>query len=413
MAKGRNANGQGSYSLVTKNGITYHRYRISHNYKTKEFYGKTKQEAFQKMKEFEKNALAEEAEALTKLPFADYMARCNDLFCKRKRDLSPKTIAEREYHIGIVRNSKTGIGKLQVHNVNEKILMEFAEEQRAKGYSKKSLEKIMGFVRRCLTEAVEDGIFTKSPARNIANFTEDEVITKKAVKDSLSTSDMKKLVNEAKRVNTAQYKINGEVGTSVYGVNADVLIFILYTGLRIGEALGLKWKNVDFDKKCIHVKETLKLMPTSSGSKKNEFVCGTPKTKCSIRSVPLYPEALNILKKYHTEETNKETFVFTTENGNPINYHNVGRTLENMLVRAGCDRTDVTTHELRHTFGTFLINNHVDIYRVSKILGHSSIKVTESVYLHLLPESSMEAVSVFDNLFKDTDVEVTADVEAL
>ena len=73
----------------------------------------------------------------------------------------------------------------------------------------------------------------------------------------------------------------------------------------------------------------------------------------------------------------------------------------------------MTTHELRHTFGTFLINNHVDIYRVSKILGHSSIKVTESVYLHLLPESSMEAVSVFDNLFKDTDTEATADVEAL
>ena len=54
MSKGRNTNGEGSYDVVIKKGVEYHRYRISHNYKTKEFYGKTKKEAFQKMKDFEK-----------------------------------------------------------------------------------------------------------------------------------------------------------------------------------------------------------------------------------------------------------------------------------------------------------------------------------------------------------------------
>ena len=93
-----------------------------------------------------------------------------------------------------------------------------------------------------------------------------------------------------------------------------------------------------------------------------------------------------------------EDFVFQTDEGTPIMYRNVNRTLRAMLTRAKCSNTNATVHALRHTFGSYLISQGASVYEVSKLLGHSSTRVTENVYLDLLNNSNKKASSLINNL---------------
>ena len=69
-----------------------------------------------------------------------------------------------------------------------------------------------------------------------------------------------------------------------------------------------------------------------------------------------------------------------------------------MLVRSECSNQTASPHALRHTFGSYLISEGADLYSVSKLLGHSSIKMTENVYLELLNSANQKTINLFDNL---------------
>ena len=390
--------GEGTWTTYEKKGHTYVRFRKTYNGERKEFSGRTKKEVLEKVKAFEQQPLTRSQRNTLKMPFSDYMKECNSYFSKKKRSLSPNTILERESLIEQI--AKTPLGMEQLGCVNEDLITQYLYSQRDSYYAKSTLNKQLGFIKRCLNRAVEQKLLPENPAKEIPYFEEDEVL--KATKEvkSLQLSDMMKLVEEAKRINTASHKINGEIGTPVYGVNADVIVFLLFTGLRIGEALALKWENVDLVKNQIHVESTLKEIHTPEGATKTALVCGKTKTKSSVRYVSLCPDAIQVLakrKKANPKAQNTD-FVFQTDEGTPVLRRNVTRTLKAMLVRSGCSNQDATPHVLRHTFGSYLISQGADLYSVSKLLGHSSIKMTESVYLELLNSANHKTVSLFDNL---------------
>ena len=69
-----------------------------------------------------------------------------------------------------------------------------------------------------------------------------------------------------------------------------------------------------------------------------------------------------------------------------------------MLKRAQCKNQTATVHWLRHSYGSYLISHGADVYAVSKLMGHSSIKVTENVYLDLLSKSSQKTSDIFEKL---------------
>lgn len=397
----RNVKGEGSWSTFERKGHTYIRFRKTYNGERKEFSARTKKEVLEKVKAFEQQPLTRSQRDTLKMPFSDYMEECNDYFAKKKRSLSPNTIAERTTLIKQI--STTALGMEQLGSINEDMITKYLYDQRDKYYAKSTLNRQLGFIKRCLGRAVEQKLLAENPAKEIPYFEEEEVLKETREVKSLQLSDMKKLVEESKRLNTASCKINGEVGTPVYGVNADVIIFLMFTGLRIGEALALKWSNVDLDLKQIHVVETLKEVRTPDDEVKTTIICGKTKTKSSVRYVSLCPDALAVLEKRKklSPTAKSSDFVFQTEEGTPILRRNVNRTLKAMLVRSECSNQDATPHSLRHTFGSYLISQGADLYSVSKLLGHSSIKMTESVYLELLSSANQKTVSLFENLFPE------------
>lgn len=390
MATIKAPKGAGTWDEVTKKGKTYIRFRKTYDYERKEFTGRTKAEVLNKVKAYESNPAAHKNANYKKMYCSDFLAECNECFCKENRHLEPGTIAERVKTIE--RISETPLGKAQLGCVTQSLIERYLLSRVNQNIAKSTINKELGFLKRCFRRAVEIKALEENPAKNISSFTEEDVIKPTRHVTSLEEEDMFKLVREAKRINTETYRINGLPNTRVYGVNADIIVFLLFTGLRIGEALALKWQNVDLKNKQIHIVETLKEVPDETG--KYRLVCGKTKTQSSIRWVSLTDYALNVLEeqKKRYQDIKPTDFVFRSESDKPVLYRNVNRTLRDMLKRSNCSTTDATVHSLRHTYGSFLLSKGIPVFNVSRLLGHSSIKTTEQVYAHLLQTGGQEAI---------------------
>lgn len=177
------------------------------------------------------------------------------------------------------------------------------------------------------------------------------------------------------------------------------VVLALYTGLRIGEISGLKWSDIDFERDVIYVRRTLTRVSVKSSSDKTKVIFSTPKTKSSLRSIPL---AKNL--KYYLEQkqaTAKATSEFVIScKGTYAEPRVISYRFRKTIEQAGIRR--IHFHMLRHTFATRCVEQGIDIATVSKLLGHSSIKMTLDTYTDSLWESRKEAVAILDNQLKES-----------
>lgn len=88
--------------------------------------------------------------------------------------------------------------------------------------------------------------------------------------------------------------------------------------------------------------------------------------------------------------------MFHTKTGKQIQRRNVNRTLFNMLKSSGCECQNASPHDLRHTFGSELIRNGIDVKVVSELLGHKDIQTTYNIYIHILQSQKVDAIQVFN-----------------
>lgn len=401
MAK-TNSYGTGTWSTVTKKGITYYRFRKTYGNERKEFTGRTKKEVYDKIKAYEENPVLKTQQLWLKSTFYDFAYACACKFAEIKR----LPMAEpAEYQIRTLNRLKEcKLGKTQLGSVTSSTLTAYLMELNDREYARRTINTDYGFVKRCLAYAVLKKIIKENPADEVAYLREEEAKKKARVVPALQTSDIEKLLKESTRVNTEEHTINGQPGTPVYGVNADVICFLLYTGLRINECLALTWQDVFTSNEghtFIHVKHSLKEFKDENGKTVRQR--GKTKTQGSIRSVSLNQEALNIInaQKKRNPNTEDTDFIFQTDEGTPIARRNVNRTLKTMMKRAKCSQI-VSVHSLRHSFGSFLVSNNADIYAVSKLLGHTSLKVTEQVYTELLQDTNVATTAILDKLKRNS-----------
>ncbi len=162
-------------------------------------------------------------------------------------------------------------------------------------------------------------------------------------------------------------------------VKVFAILLVLFTGLRIGELCALQWKDIDLEHKVIHISKTLIRVKNrdSKGNSKTKMIIDTPKTQHSIRDIPIHQSVLPYLKKFQREEN----CYFLTEKGNMITpkkyylfYLHVLKTLS--IKKHGF-------HILRHTFATQSLLCGVDVKSLSEILGHSSVRTTLDLYVHV------------------------------
>ena len=170
---------------------------------------------------------------------------------------------------------------------------------------------------------------------------------------------------------------------------------LLFTGMRSGEALGLQWSDIDFDKKLITVNHTL----TDVGGK--HFLT-SPKTKTSKRVIYMSDNLVTLLKE-HKRKQHELAFtigkdfahpemVFTSATGNYKDRSCLNTSLKRFL--KGTEFEFMTLHCLRHSNATLLLNSGVDLKVVSEHLGHSDVSTTANIYTDILDSTRKKTAEI-------------------
>lgn len=389
-------NGEGSFSEKTINGIKYQYYRDSSG---KQFYAKTMKELKEKIANF-KNEQKENIKYTSNpdgtLTIGEYANRWLEI---KKRSVKPKTYDGYEFNVGIINDKRFKFGTRQIKTVTkdhvQKFLFDLADE-----YARNTIVKTRILLNQILDQAVDAGLLIKNPVMKTELPIEENMTKKTREIVILEKDDIDKFVKEADCINgDGTHTPCGKIGTPMYGMAAKMAVFILNTGLRASEAIGLQWDCVDFKKKTIKVKraDTYIINRDKNGDAKHKLHTGTPKSKSGVRTIPLSDKALEILR--YCEENKKSEYVFTTSTGTPILQSNLDKTIKKMLKRADCKVKSCGAHALRHTFASQLIANGVDVQVISKLLGHSKVSVTYDIYIHLLEKQDEKAIETLNNIF--------------
>ena len=181
-------------------------------------------------------------------------------------------------------------------------------------------------------------------------------------------------------------------------VNGGAIDLILNTGLRMGEALALRWSDINFEKKTLSVTKNLITVKNrdKTGSQFKMIIQEKPKTEKSKRILPLNQAALDALEDLKTAPGYKAGgFIIHTKSGTPVSPRTFEQMLELMCRNAGIRKIGV--HALRHTYATRLFEKRVDIKVISELLGHSSTEITYKIYIHVidsLKEAAVEAIEL-------------------
>ena len=176
------------------------------------------------------------------------------------------------------------------------------------------------------------------------------------------------------------------------------------TGMRNGELSGLLWSDIDFKNRVIHVRHTL--IVKDSG----RYVLDAPKTRTSVRDIPMIGKAYDILRnqeKDYRRMNNKITglknddFVFSVMN-EPIKRKMISHEIECMLERMRADGVEFpyfTLHATRHTFATRCIEEGMQPQVLKTILGHATLGMTMDLYSHVLPDFKRDAMEKVASAF--------------
>lgn len=161
--------------------------------------------------------------------------------------------------------------------------------------------------------------------------------------------------------------ILGNQKERLYGI-----VLCLYTGLRIGELIALKWQDVD-------LRENMLVVSHSCHDGKGGVVLDTPKTQSSCRVIPLPKQIVPLLKtlKRHS----KSEFVVSND-GKGVSVRSYQRSFELLLKKLNIPHKGF--HSLRHTFATRALECGMDVRTLSEILGHKNPTITLNRYAHSL-----------------------------
>lgn len=289
----------------------------------------------------------------------------------KKDNLSRATIIN--YQSYLKNHIDPFIGKVHLSKISPLLIQKFINELRDKGLSSGTIRRIFNVINTSLKYAEKMQMISKNPAL---------VVERPKVKHKeMNVWDVLEVKQFLKIAKNSRYYI--------------VFHLAIATGMRQGEILGLRWKDVDLEKGIIYVEQTL-----SHDGK--EFKAGA-KTESGIRSINIDPYTVKVLKSHKKmiiEEKIKlgdnyqdNDLVVCTSNGTILNPRNLTRIWKNLITKSGL--TKIRFHDLRHTHASLMLKQGEHIKVVSERLGHSKTQTTLNVYSHVMPNMQEESAKRF------------------
>jgi len=183
-------------------------------------------------------------------------------------------------------------------------------------------------------------------------------------------------------------------------------LLLVHSGLRIGEATALRWRDLDLRAGVLHVRRTLGRVREADG--RSTWAEGSPKSRAGRRQVELSPTAIQALLAHPAGDDPERDFVFRSRTGGPLDANNIRAAFRRHLTAAGLPERRL--HDLRHTFAGLLIAAGVHVRKIQQLMGHSSIGVTMGVYGHLLPAEFADVGVRLDGVLQNGNNSATAPV---
>lgn len=296
-------------------------------------------------------------------------------------------------------NLEERLGRKQLDSIKPLHIQRlYTELLEVRGISTKYLSNINSMLYNVFKIAIHNGLLVKNPCEGV---------------------DLPKMEQKEKRVLTVQEQalFLEYLHTERWQYYEPLFIFMLGTGVRIGEALGLQWSDVDFENREVHINHTL-VYTKNREYNEHQFSLQSPKTATSKRAIPMNDDVYRALRQqwkniaelhlYMGEEWKPlkgfENIVFVGYQGRPRQTTDVGHTLKDIIAYINKEEEKKATerhttpfvmedfhpHTLRHTFATRAFEAGVEGKVVQAYLGHASIKMTLDTYTHVASDKLHE-----------------------
>lgn len=267
------------------------------------------------------------------------------------------------------------VGSLELKKLKPLHLERLLTKGREKGLSERTLLHVFRVVHTALGQAVKWQLVD----RNIAQAVQPPKPEKNEM-DAVSPEEVARILEAAR------------------GSELEIPVAIaLGTGMRLGEILGLRWGDIDFEDESLSVRQALQVDRTF----------GTPKSYRSRRIIPLPKFLVKTLKAHRKLQSELRLvagsawqdldLVSTRSDGSPMDPRRVSRLFTRLAKENGFD---FTFHGLRHAYASLMLASGVDLKVTSDLLGHSTIGITADLYTHVTERLHRDAARKLDRLLR-------------
>ena len=350
-------------------------------------YGKTKAEVKSKLeiKIEELNTLdrrrTEQSFPTRNITLANWARLCLDTFCASSISGNTYIGYERYIRLHFGKLADTPISKITNFMVQEHI-NNLSCMGGKEGMSEAYLTRVKVFLHMVFNYAVQNNLIVVNPTLGVK-------IPKTGLNENRSlTKDEERRLLQAARDFKKPFMF--------------IVVVALYTGCRKGELFALKWRHIDFENRTIKIDSQLirEYTPFIEGETKTVYQPKNPKTKNSKRLIHMIePLAIEFMeykrkqlrwKEEHGFSHSEEDFVFSSRINTALCNATFYRNYHKLLKKAGIENANF--HTLRHTFATRCLESNINLLSISKTLGHSSIKVTGDIYIHMTASHQKECL---------------------
>ena len=290
-----------------------------------------------------------------KMVLTDYILAWLDLF--KKNQVKPSTYNRLVTSYAALK--KFPIAEKAIGDITFFDIQRYVNDLTASGYSLTGIKKQLRIVTAPLKQAAAMKIIFSDPTIGVRLPSPERVLTPPRSVEAYDKDEQVRLWREIDISDKGPYLCVG---------------FLLETGLRSGEALALRWSDVDIQRGRLYVRATV----INPSSKTKSRVQSSPKSRSSVRKIPLTQKAIDILSALKARATTEWVFEL---NGDRLCYARLCVYMKRLCKDAGVKYRGL--HVTRHTFATNCFYKGMDVKILSKLLGHSDVQVTYNVYIDL------------------------------
>lgn len=280
---------------------------------------------------------------------------------------------------------KSSIAFEKIDEISSDDIQDFLNSK--KSISNSSINKIFDQFKQAYNYAINQGYISKNPMVNVIKPKSDKE-TKKV--RALTVKEQQQFTDWLIKQNVKNFPYK------------NIYLIQMYVGLRIGEVLALQTSDINLRLKKINVNKTL------TKNLKGKVVMGkTTKTYSGLRNVPipysLYPYILEQIEIAKKNRDNPENLLFKPEEKQYTSLRDVNDVLKTVL-KYTLGITDITTHSLRHTYGTRCIEAGMQPVVLQRLMGHKDISVTLNTYTDVLNEFKNEEIEKVNDYYLQKDL---------